>query len=285
MKNDNLNQILNTIYLSIIDPILDFMKKKKFIIILTPIKTGSTSVYATLKYYNLYTLLKTHFVSKSGIKKYENKIKKKWNTKFYDLKKIILVANQKLRIRKIDNYKNKKYVIVTIRNPIDQRISSIFQLWQEHDITLFNKIDEPGYAKTMNFVNNNIETENPGTDIENWLKNEINDIFKIDVFSEAFTEEKGYKIFKTKEVSLLLMKMETMSSVFESAIKDFLSTDKRHELIILNVGEEKIYKESYKLIKRNIKIKKETLDKIVDTKYFKHFYAHQKEFMYERWSK
>jgi len=285
MKNDNLYQILNTIYLCTIEPISNFIKKKKFIIILTPIKTGSTTVYSTLKYYNLYTLLKTHFVSKTGIKNYENKIKKKWNTKFYDLKKIILVANQKLRIKKINKYKNKKYVIVTIRNPIDQRISSIFQLWQHHNLTLFSKIDDPEYKKTIDFVSNNIETENPSTDLENWFENEINDIFKIDVFSEAFSDEEGYKIFKTEKVSLLLLKMETMNSVFESAIKYFLNTENSHPLIIRNIGNEKIYKDSYKLIRRNIKIKKETIDKIVDTKYFNHFYNHQKELMYERWSK
>jgi len=183
------------------------------------------------------------------------------------------------------NYNDNIFIIVTIRSPIDQRISSIFQSWQNHNLKLFTSENDSEYYRTLEFVHKSICDDNPSSSIENWFKNEIETPFNIDVFSEPYSEELGYTIYKNGRVTLLLMKMETMNNAFENAMKDFLSTNEKHSLLIHNVGEDKIYKESYKLIKTNIKIEKSVMEEIVDSKYFTHFYSKQKDVMYKRWSK
>jgi hypothetical protein len=131
----------------------------------------------------------------------------------------------------------------------------------------------------------NLSSENPSIYIENWFKNEIETPFNIDIFSEPYSEEVGYTIYRNGKVTLLLMKMETMTNAFDNAIKDFLNTNEKHSLNIRNVGEDKIYKESYKLIRENYKIEKSIIEEIVESKYFTHFYSKQKDLMYKRWSK
>ena len=284
MKKAAIHKILKTINLILFEPIINLFLNKNVVIILTPIKTGSTSVYTSLMKNKYNTVIKSHFISQIGIEDYSKKIRRKEDKKFYRLKKSILTYERTLLIRKIKNYKNKIYIIVTIRNPIDQYISGIFHLWEHHKLTLFNTKEDYSYHKTINYITDSIGNENPSLVLENWLENEIKGPFNIDLFSEPFGE-KGYKIFNTKKASLLLLKMEMMNSSFEDAIKDFFNTDYKYHLIIKNIGKEKEYKESYTLIKNNLKLDKSTIDRVIETKYFKHFYNDQKQEVYQKWSK
>jgi len=174
---------------------------------------------------------------------------------------------------------------VTIRNPIEQRLSSIFESWESHNLTLFNNVESGEYDKSLKYITKNIKENNPSIYIENWFKNEIEDPFKIDVFSKPFPEEKGYEIFCQGNISLLLMKMETINDIFQEAISDFLNTREEIPLIIKNIGEEKLYKESYKLIRKNIKLEEKTINEIINTKYFEHFYTQQTDEIFHKWSK
>jgi len=280
MKNTKIYSVLKIFYQIIIGPISNNFSKNNPLLILTPAKTGSTSVYKSLKKIKHKSIFKLHFVSKIGFEKYRLFINKNISHK---TRPHIIIS--RILLRKMKHYKDNIFIIVTIRNPIDQRISSIFQFWQNHNIKLFTTENHSEYHRTMEFVYKSICDDNPSSSLEKWFKNEIETPFKVDVFSEPYSEELGYTIYKKGRVSLLLMKMETMNTVFEKAMKDFLSTNEKHSLLIHNVGEDKIYKESYKLIKTNIKIEKTIIDEIVKSKYFTHFYSRQKEQMYQRWSK
>jgi hypothetical protein len=45
----------------------------------------------------------------------------------------------------------------------------------------------------------------------------------------------------------------------------------------------KIYKESYTLIKNNLKIDKKEIDSIINSRFFNHFYKNDANKMYEKW--
>jgi len=280
MKKTKIYSVLKIFYQIIIGPVSNNFSKKNPLLILAPAKTGSTSVYKSLKKIEHKSIFKLHFVSKIGFNKYRLFINKNVSNKA----RPHIIINRIL-LRKMMNYNDNIFIIVTIRNPIDQRISSIFQSWENHNLKLFSSENDIQYVKTLEFVSKSISEENPSIYIEDWFKNEIETPFNIDVFTKPYSEELGYTIYKNGRVTLLLMKMETMNNAFENAIKDFLSTNEKHSLLIHNIGEDKIYKESYKLIKENIKIEKSIIEEIVDSKYFTHFYSKQKDLMYKRWSK
>ena len=279
MKKTLIYNLLKVIYEIIYGPIRNNFSKKNPLLILTPAKTGSTTVYTSLKNIKHKSIFKLHFVSKIGFEKYRLFINKNISLK---IRPHIII--NRLLLKKMMNYKDDIFIIVTIRNPVDQRISSIFQSWENHNLKLFSSDKDSEYYRTLEFVNRNICEDNPSSNLEMWFKNEIEIPFKIDVFSEPFSEKNGYTIYKSERVTLLLMKMETIDDVFEKAINIFLNTEEYYPLINRNIGEDKIYKESYKLIRENIKIEKSIMDNIINSKYFTHFYSHQKEQMYNRWS-
>jgi len=262
--------------------------KKNPLLILTPEKTGSTSVYTSLRNIKNKSIFKLHFISKIGFEKYKLFINRKYKS-FIDknitskIRPHIVLSS--LLMKKLNRYQDNIQIIVTIRNPIDQRISSIFQSWESNNITLFNKVESDAYNKTLKLIINNIKVDNPSYYIENWLKNEIEIPFKINVFSKPFSEEKGYEIYNQGNISLLLMKMETINNVFKEAISEFLNTDEKIPINIKNIGDEKLYQESYKLIRKNLKIEEETINEIMNTKYFEHFYIQQTDEIFHKWSK
>ena len=52
-----------------------------------------------------------------------------------------------------------------------------------------------------------------------------------------------------------------------------------------NIGEEKEYKEEYKLVKKHIKFEKGIIENFINSRYFQHFYAGQENEMIKKWSK
>ena len=215
----NWKQILKTIPLIFCGPILNNFNRKSPVIILSPSKTGSTSVYSSLKNIENKSVFKSHFLSKKSFSKKYKIFFSKENAKKEITPHVIINT---LLILKLKTYRKKIYLIVTIRNPIDQRISAIFQSWENHNLALFDKVESPDYMKTIKFIGNNIKNNNPSNYLENWIKNEIEVPYDIDIFNRPFSQEMGYEIFESENISLLLLKMETMENIFQNAIQDFL---------------------------------------------------------------
>jgi len=276
IENTLIYNFIKTIY-KFFGPISNNFHKKAPLVILTPAKTGSTSVFTSLLSVKSKSVFKTHFVSKIGIDTYKSFSKRQERR----INPHLIIS--RLLILKLKRYSGRKFIIVTIRNPIDQRVSSIFQSWKKHNLTLFKNVQDNNYAQTLDFVANSILKSNPSQYLEKWLESEIIEPFNIDVFSEPFPEEKGFIIFTTKNVSLLLMKLETMEPIFSDAIKEFLKTPRSYPLLKSNVGEEKLYKDSYKLIKNNLKIDQNTLVEIVNSRFFLHFYSGEAEQTVKKW--
>jgi len=248
------------------------------IIILTPGKVGSSSVYSTLKNETQNQVFHIHNFSEEGIKKSEID----HLTSNRKSKPLHLIVSKILR-KKLSNYKGKLLIITIIREPISREISSFFQNTELHKDVLENRKLEIDIDKAQTMLSQELESDICKS-LKEWFDLEIYNNFGIDVFSTSFDYEKKYSISQGKNTSHLLLKMEDLDEVFPKAIQEFLNIDQPIHITSTNIGDKKHYANIYKDIKGNIKLKPQKIDQIVNSDYFQQFYAQDQTKILKKWA-
>jgi len=257
---------------------LDFLNNPP-VIILNPGKVGSASVYYTLKRQLSYNVFHIHYLSEKGIEE-SKRLHLSSDRKSLPLH---LIVSQLLR-KKLKSYNGKVNIITIVREPISREISAYFQNTEFFKSTIENKRLEVDVNKTIEILNK-IFDKDICHNLKHWFDQEIKSEFDVDVFSEPFNENDGYNIYRNNKCNLLLLKMETMNKVFPTAIKEFLNLEKPIPLIESNIGEDKFYADSYKLIKKQFRLEKEIINKIIESNYFQFFYSNKTDEVISKWLK
>lgn len=249
------------------------------IIILTPGKVGSSSIYATLKKKVSNPVFHIHNLSEQGI---QNSIKTHINSDRKS-KPLHLIVSKLLREKRA-SYKGKSYVITIIREPISREISSFFQNTEFYKEVLENKKLEVDVEKAHQILDQKFESD-ICKQLEDWFDLEIKGNFDIDVFSQPFNYDKKYLIIKNKNTNLLLLKMEDLNKVFPIAIQEFLNLKAPMQLQNVNVGDDKHYANSYKTVKEKLRLDSKSINQIVSAQYFQQFYLNNQDEILEKWTK
>jgi hypothetical protein len=249
------------------------------IIILTPGKVGSSSVYYTLKKESTHQVFHIHNFSKAGI---EKSIRDHIHSNRKS-KPLHLIVSKILR-KKLKTYTGKLFIISIIREPISREISSFFQNSDQYKDILENKKLEIDIDVAQKILKEKFET-NICNELQEWFDLEIKGNFGIDVFAEKFDYEKKYVISNNNNNHLLLLKMEDLDAVFPIAIKNLLNLGAPLQLQKANVGDDKHYASTYKNIKKNIKLDDKTINQIVNSSFFQNFYLEDKSKIIDKWSK
>jgi hypothetical protein len=255
-------------------------KNKSPIIILTPGKVGSSSVYKTLKKHTNKKVFHIHNISTEGINRSSLE---HLNSDRKSLPLHLIVSNflnLKFKSKKI----KKQYVICIVREPISREISKFFQNTEFYKKTLEDNNLNIDYDMSIDILKNIFQKKKICEDIQQWFNDEIKNQFDIDVFDEPFDNLKKYKIFKKNNTSLLLFRMEDMNFIFSNATKDFFDGTIEIELIHANEGHNKHYAKVYKSVNENLVINENDLNRIVSSKYFKHFYNDKESSIYNKWN-
>jgi len=248
------------------------------VIILTPGKVGSSSIYYTLKKVINNKIFHIHNISKSGIKRSQIS---HMNSDRKSLPLHLIVSD--LLSKKLKKYNGVINVITVVREPISREISSYFQNTEFYRNSVESKNLEVNKVKSLEILNN-IFKDNICLNLEDWLNDEILANFGVDVFSQSFDNEKGYIILNKGQYRILLLKMETMNQVFSNAIQEFLTLEKGVPLKNSNIGFNKHYAKQYKEIKNEFKISKTVLSLIINSKYFNQFYNEEKIKILDKWT-
>ena len=122
-------------------------------------------------------------------------------------------------------------------------------------------------------------------DVFSWFDYEIKDVFGIDVYEYPFDTERGYTIIEKDNVSILIIKMESLSTL-ENVIGNFIG-DEEYKLINRNNASGKMYRYVYKDFKDNIQLSPDYFDFYYNgNSKFEHFYsADEIKAYYEHWKK
>ncbi|MCP4970711.1 MAG: sulfotransferase family 2 domain-containing protein [Arcobacter sp.] len=257
---------------------LKSFKESSPILIITPGKVGSTSVYKTLISQINNPVYHIHCLSKKGI---ENSV----NTHLTSDRRsrpLHLIISNILR-KKLNRYSGELYIITITREPISRAISTFFQNTEFYKNLIEDKqliIDE---NRAEDLLKSQLSS-NICLEAEEWYNTEIKGNFGINIFENKFDTTKKYVIVNNDRYKCLLLRMEDLNDVFPEAIKIFLN---RNDSIILensNIGESKFYANSYNNIKNRIKLPKNTMNQVVNSLFFKHFYKDFENKVRRKWS-
>lgn len=249
------------------------------VIILTPGKVGSASVYYTLKKELNNPIFHIHQYSDVGI---EKSIQEHLSSNRKSKPLHLIVA--KLLKSKMKAYKGDVYIITIIREPISREVSGFFQNTEFFKSEIEDEnlvIDENKAQKLLSKI---FETDIIQK-LEDWFEREINENFGIDLFSKEFPE-KGYLISNNGSYKHLFMKMEFLDSVFSKAIQEFFQIENSNlSLSNENIAEDKFYAESYQSIKKKLKLTELQVMEVVSSNFFQKYYKNETEKVINRWMK
>ena len=264
-------------YCNIFIKLFFYNKNQPLVIILTPGKVCSSSVYFNLKKQVTSRIFHIHYFSENGIKtsRQEHKNSSRKSLPFHLITSIILS-------RLIKKYKNKFYVITIFREPIQRKISSFFQNLDKYK----QEINLNGLSFNSNKINlilNDKYFLTNSNEEDLWIKNELINTFGFLVYKKNEIKNNNYILEKTPNVDLLILKMENLNKNFSFAVSNFLNLEKPINFKKYNSGEEKYYKNEYKKFNDNFKLKTQTLKILTETKYFNTFYCDVKLKIFESW--
>lgn len=236
--------------------------KKRPIVVLTPGKVGSSSVYYSLKNANLKRkIYHIHNINPETIKK-SIKINKE-KRGYVPLHLIYSKIAAKALVQ------TNPYIISLVREPIAREISSLFQ-----NLDMFHGLTNRSLDINRDTLESILFKFRDLSFLEsysNWFKTEIEHIFEIDLFSEQKDKKDKFFCKRNRKCQLLFMRMEDLDDAFNEGLKQ-LSFDKMDvHLKKRNIGQDKFYSKfyhDYKESLNSLKIKTQYREnKIVKTFY------------------
>jgi hypothetical protein len=227
-----------------IDNLHEFFAKHPDVLIYQVGKVGSTSVYNSLIKYNVNCMHVHHFHS-------------------FDEKQLEAeLLYEKLR-EEISS--NGIKIITMVRDPIGNGLSAIMQ---GRNFYWGNVI-----GKCSNLKERFINVFSTDSAMFTWYENELEVLTGIDVFKYPFDRDRGYSVIRKGNIDILILTMENLNNN-EKIISDFIGI-KEFSLFNDNVGSQKEYSRVYKIIKKELKLTENILDKYYNNSFIKNFYTEE----------
>jgi len=227
----------------------------KEILIYQPSKVGSTSVFTHLM--NHYNLSRSQVITcPNDNDRYPINVS---HRVYHTHHETTLPNGLKRTIEDLD--KTVYYISMT-RDPISRNISSFFEM--PHYKT---KIQSMGVDNLREFFINNYKH-----DIAlRWYEHQMRDYIGFDLYSEKFNPELGYHLYENGNKKMLFIRAEDITEKINEGLG--LLLDEKFETKLTNKNVTKKKNNKYTEFKNELKIPKEILDTLYNSKHIKHFYS------------
>ncbi len=186
---------------------------------------------------------------------------------------ISIIREWRVLRKDIDSHPEKKWnVINLVRDPVAIKVSALFQLLDQHipDWEKRLQTNQLTMAEVEELFFSKEEFGFRGLD--RWYDNQIKALWGIDIFAAPFPREKGYQIFKTENINLMIVRLEDLNQVAEQAFDEFLGL-KNFKVVNANIGDKKPYAELYNEFKKR-PLPAEYIDRGYMSRFANHFYTH-----------
>ncbi|NUQ82463.1 MAG: hypothetical protein HUU10_12695 [Bacteroidetes bacterium] len=177
---------------------------------------------------------------------------------------------RQLRAKK-ERYFGPHRVISLVREPVGRNVSAFFQNMTEIVPDIFEQAEKGtlDFNELSNRFYADVATHNAPA---NWFQNQLQPVFGVDVYKYPFPWAQGYQIIKTRNLHLLIIRVEDLNRVFHAAVREFLGIE---NAIIdqSNIGETKDYADIYKKFKQRNLVTADYVNQHYSTVYANHFYS------------
>lgn len=181
-------------------------------------------------------------------------------------------------------------LIALTRDPVARNVSAFFQSlsawYQGWCPEAYSRYDAVARLSLFSDVRDAFLERYPHDMAARWFEAELKPVLGIDVLAKEFPREVGYDVFRGERADLLVMRLENLSSCYQTALSVFFGRDASGiDLARANVAEEKPYKRFYQEFSSWLVLPDDYLQRMYGTRYARHFYseAELREFR-KRWS-
>lgn len=169
-------------------------------------------------------------------------------------------------------------VISLVRDPIAQRVSSIFQAPDLYGID----IDGQDAATTARIIEKRFSTTDFSY-VYNWFSREFKSVYDFDIYDSSFKREDGYERYESEKADILILQLESLSDLIETELSDFVGKDL--EVKESNIRSKKKRGNKYEEVKRKVSIDRSTCRSIYDHRWVRYFYTDDQVLSFiDRWS-
>ena len=161
-------------------------------------------------------------------------------------------------------------IVTIVREPVARNVSMFFQdlsHWIYHYVGLGNhdnRFTGPEYLEDVFYKSFDHSY------INRWFSDEFQRFTGIDLVSEAFDVDKGYKVIKNGKFNVLVIRYESFSKL-SAAINEFIGVN--IEMDESNIGDDKWYGPLYKEFKRSYAPSSEYMNEMYSYPYVKNYYS------------
>lgn len=241
----------------------ELFNKNEIFLVLSIGKVGSSTLYSEIKRKKKIPVYHIHYINEQGIEYAKQKYQK---NKDVPIPATVIFSEEFIRC--VKNKKIKYKVLSLVREPIIRKISGIFQ-----EISLYSdNIRDLKYNEIRNELDYMFADCENELDEKWWFDSQVKKGLDIDVFSEDFVCERGYKYYSNnKNVELVLIRLENLKDVYVEALNVYglndidISKSK-------NVGYKKFYSKSYGDVFNNYKISGCSYDVYASMPFVEKFY-------------
>jgi hypothetical protein len=169
-------------------------------------------------------------------------------------------------------------IISLVREPIGRNVSAFFQNFDKY----LGGERQRGNLSVDELINVFFE-KYPHDVALSWYDRRMKADFGIDVYDYPFPDA-GVQVIEKDHVRLLLMRSEVDDETKETAVRDFLGL-KEFQLKRANSATQKAYFETYRSFKSKFVPPDWYIERMYESRYFKHFYAGYKPQFVANWKR
>lgn len=250
---------------------IDRLNRKKMVLVYQQGRVASTSIHESLSELNEnLSIYHVHTVSEEKADAMIKRAKRNGQR----VNRYLLIG--KLISRELERKKQKKWnVISVVRDPISMMISILFMDPELNFKDIIDK-DEEVESKITEKIQKILETDDSEKwDICSWFDRVFNNELNIDIFNSDFDKEKGYIIYKERNINTLILRFEDMNSIFGDAVNKWLgiNSDQKVELKYHNIYKSNDFSAVQDYVKKNLIVSEQACRRIYSTKMVQSFYS------------
>lgn len=225
-------------------------------------KVASSSVYFSLKNTGRFDVYHVHRLNPRNIRNFQQR-RARAGTDLPVEPQGRLVYEKFIRSDRVPPTK----IIALVREPIGRNISAFFQ-----NLHLFVKpFDPQAIPDVERLIPEFFEKYDHDIPLT-WFDDEIRATTGIDVYQHPFPHAVGSQVIDAPPYHLLVMRHDLDDRKKETCIADFLGLE-TFRLSRANESASKAYSAIYKEVTRSIRIPDDYADRMLDSKYTRHFYS------------
>jgi hypothetical protein len=174
------------------------------------------------------------------------------------------------------------HVITLTRDPIARNLSAFFhaiEIWYPELKANHFRYGEEHFEIIKNSFLEKYPHDIPAT----WFDLELNQVFDFDIYESEFPKSVGYKIYKSGNVNLLVIRLENLQNQLKLALEQFLEikTDNL-DLTNVNLASSREYYSLYRKFIEWVVFPSDFLDRIYDSRFALHFYSSEEILSFKR---